>query len=527
MASNAKVNEDKSQAFLFAGSHGGNGNLTADGIPFPVIGQSSAEIVHLSYPFQLDGSVLSKTIAKQLSTIQTKVNILTLMNTTLAAQARICNSFLLSKLWHALCLCPLPLNLQQRVIAIINPFLFKGWHHWIKQEYVVAPRYLGGLGVIDTMQMGVALLGQMVAGLLASTEPIGAQFRQALQDHLWIQYGVLPAHFILKHGQPWIQMVSIITTQRSFMCQVIYTLTQLRLTIEPDWETISVPELLSLPFYNNMFGFTWPDIHVASQQSWEHNGLWVWGDILWYNTNEKGKTSHTNMVTLAYPLVPPSASGIMSNYVDHSTDASTTSSIDQLQVKGALPIIDSAQEDTSDHAPALPVEQCDNGNDEVMENLYLAEPNQQAFQSIFTGRLVWSSLQCVLVGPALPHNALALKILDIPQANTPTTTTRYVAQSLKAYVQVHDVWICQVSYHDGPTPPADTNVYIALISTPAGDEGGLDLVQLRTIPGYIWILTNDCELNYVGASHDAGNTNAAIQQAEEDGCGANNLDYGT
>ncbi|SYW75009.1 uncharacterized protein UBRO2_00419 [Ustilago bromivora] len=150
---------------------------------------------------------------------------------------------------------------------------------------------------------------------------------------------------------------------------------------------------------------------------------------------------------------------------DHSTNASTTSSIDQLQVKGALPIIDSAQEDTSDHAPAPPVEQCDDGNDEAMENLYLAEPDQQAFQPILTGRLVWSSLQHVLVGPALPHNALALEILDIPQANIPTTTARYVAQSLKAYVQVHDVWIHQVSYHDDPTPPADTNIYIALIST--------------------------------------------------------------
>ncbi|SAM85198.1 uncharacterized protein UBRO_20882 [Ustilago bromivora] len=212
---------------------------------------------------------------KWLSTIQMKVNILTLTNTTLAAWTRICNSFLLSKLWHTLRLCPLPLNLQQQVIAIVNPFLFKGQHHWIKQEYVVAPKHLGGLGVIDTMQMGVALLGQMVAGLLASTEPIGAQFRQALQDHLWIQYDVLPAHFILKHGQPWTQMVSIITTQSSFMCQVIYTLTQLHLTIELDWETISIPELLSLPFYNNMFSFMWPDIHTVSQQSWEHNGLWV------------------------------------------------------------------------------------------------------------------------------------------------------------------------------------------------------------------------------------------------------------
>ncbi|SYW75960.1 uncharacterized protein UBRO2_01115 [Ustilago bromivora] len=90
--------------------------------------------------------------------------------------------------------------------------------------------------------------------------------------------------------------------------------------------------------------------------------------------------------------------------------------------------------------------------------------------------LAQTSLQCILVGPALPCNSLALKILDVPQANAPTATAHYVVQSLKAYIQVHNVWIHQVFYHNDPTPPADTNVFIALISTPAGDEGGLNLV---------------------------------------------------
>ncbi|SYW78154.1 uncharacterized protein UBRO2_02346 [Ustilago bromivora] len=391
---------------------------------------------------------------KWLSTIQMKVNILTLTNTTLAAWTRICNSFLLSKLWHTLRLCPLPLNLQQQVIAIVNPFLFKGQHHWIKQEYVVAPKHLGGLGVIDTMQMGVALLGQMVAGLLASTEPIGAQFRQALQDHLWIQYDVLPAHFILKHGQPWTQMT-------------------------------------------------------------------------------------------------------------HTTNASTTSTIGQTQANGTLATLTSNLEDTSDPVPVPLTKQHDDGGDEAMEDPYLAEPDQQAFQPIFTGHnqfveitvssdqlvilsevsLVFNktSLQCVLVGSALPQSSLALEILNIPQANVPTATAHYVAQSLKAYIQVHDVWIRQASYHNDHTPPADTNVYIALISTPAGNEGGLDPVWLHAIPGYILILTNDycpgclchksqCTRHIAvacpNASHDAGDTTAAIQQAEENASGASTLDYG-
>ncbi|CDS00908.1 hypothetical protein [Sporisorium scitamineum] len=184
MASNAKVNEDKSQAFFFVCIHDDNGDLAPNNVPFPVIGQSDAEIVHLGYPFRLDGGMPSATIKKQLSSIQTKVNILCVTKTTLAGRARICNSFLLLKLWHTLCLCPLPSNLQHHVIAILNPFLFLGRCNWIKHDYVVAPRHLGSLGVIDTNQMCMALLGQLVAGLLASSKPIGVQFWQALQQHL-------------------------------------------------------------------------------------------------------------------------------------------------------------------------------------------------------------------------------------------------------------------------------------------------------------------------------------------------------
>ncbi|KAJ1032689.1 hypothetical protein NDA16_000711 [Ustilago loliicola] len=314
MASNAKVNEDKSQAFFFARARDENADVAPDDVPFSVIGQNDAEIVHLGYPFRLDGGTPSATIKKRLSSIQTKVNILCATKTTLVGRARICNSFLLSKLWHSIRLCPIPSNLQRRVNAIVNPFLFLGRRNWIKHDYVVAPRHLGGLGVIDTNQMGLALLGQMVAGLLASTEPIGAQFRRALQQHLWDEYGAIPAHFMLRRGRPWLAMVSVVTAQKSFMCRVVYMLTQLRLTLEPDWNNITVPDLLSLPFHNDMYGYAWPDIHVANTQSWERNGLRVWGDYLWYNPNKKGKIAHTNSVVAAYPLVPPSASGIKNNY---------------------------------------------------------------------------------------------------------------------------------------------------------------------------------------------------------------------
>ncbi|SAM83593.1 uncharacterized protein UBRO_20192 [Ustilago bromivora] len=299
----------------------------------------------------------------------------------------------------------------------------------------------------------------------------------------------------------------------------------------------------------------------------------------------------------------------------HVSDKSTTLTTRHFQDNDSSVDLTSDQDSTDNPAIASSTSQHKDGSDETMEDSLLAEPDQRAFQPIFTGRLIWSatrsdkpiapfeelpipksdharvppctvcwqfthnfnlnweeditqgslrlqarqqlqakgfpspacvvnfprgtgcnhfveimvpsdqlaalsdislvfnktSLQRVLVGSALPRNYLALEILDIPQTNAPTATTCYMAHSLKTYAQVHDVWVCQVSYPNDPRPPADTNIFIALISTPAGDEGGLDLVRLHAIPGYVQILTNEF---------------AAAQQADETERGANNLDYG-
>ncbi|KAJ1024596.1 hypothetical protein NDA13_004525 [Ustilago tritici] len=238
----------------------------------------------------------------------------------------------------------------------------------------------------------------------------------------------------------------------------------------------------------------------------------------------------------------PGSAPALADQQIHTANASASFATGQIQANGAPTTFAPNQEDTSDPAPTPLTKRHEDGSDEAMDDPHLVEPDQWAFQPIFTGRLVWSaklsdkpivpfeelplpksdhtritvpsnqlvvlsevslvfnktSLQRVLIGSALPQSSLALEILDNPQANAPTATARYVAQSLKAYVQVHNVWIWQVSYHNDPMPPADTNVYVALISTPAGDEGGLDPVQFCAIPSYVQILTNNCELNYVG-----------------------------
>lgn len=315
MASNAKVNEEKSQAFFFARGANEGADLQPDDIPYPTIGDPHAEIIHLGYPFRLDGGVPLQTIAQRLNSIQAKVNILSTTETTLLSRARIVNSFLLSKLWHTIRLCPIHHTLQRRVFDILNPFLFLGRRNWLLRKYVVTPQHLGGLGVIDTTSMSIALIGQVAARLLLSKEPIGYQFRAALQEHLWTEYKAMPAHFLLRRGLPWMAMNNVLKSQHSFFNRVVYALSQLRLSITPDWDSVSVKEILSLPFHSDLFGYTWPAIHETNTQHWERHGLRVWGDVLWYNHNEKGKLMHPYSTADSYPLVPPSPSGVKSNYV--------------------------------------------------------------------------------------------------------------------------------------------------------------------------------------------------------------------
>ena len=255
-----------------------------------MLGNPLVEVIHLGYLFRLDGGIPQEAIDKRLNSIQAKVNILAATKTTLLARVRIVNSFLLSKLWHSIRLCPVAVSLQRCVSSIINPFLFLGRRNWILHKYAVAPRHLGGLGLIDTSYMSIALIGQIAANLLLSKEPIGFQFRAALQQHLWDEYKAIPAHFMLRRGLPWLAMNNAPLAQRSFLNKVVYALAQLRLSILPDWDNVSVKEMLSLPFHSNIFGYIWPDIHETNTQHWERHGLRVWGTFSGTTTTRRANS---------------------------------------------------------------------------------------------------------------------------------------------------------------------------------------------------------------------------------------------
>ncbi|KAJ1039892.1 hypothetical protein NDA11_007162 [Ustilago hordei] len=75
----------------------------------------------------------------------------------------------------------------------------------------------------------------------------------------------------------------------------------------------------------------------------------------------------------------------------HAADTSAASAPLSPQDHTAFDIPATTHEDTNESAPVPPSDHHEDGVDEAMEETYLAEPDQQAFQPIFTGRLVWSA----------------------------------------------------------------------------------------------------------------------------------------
>lgn len=144
LASNAKLNKDKSLAFVFwpptaAACSVHSGGIRDKDIPFPILGHNHKEIKHLGYPICLDGGIPEESISQVLQAIKAKIQTLGISSSMLLGQVQICNTFLLAKLWHVIHICPLLAHLDRQVCDLLNPYLFKGYHNWLWADIISLP----------------------------------------------------------------------------------------------------------------------------------------------------------------------------------------------------------------------------------------------------------------------------------------------------------------------------------------------------------------------------------------------------
>jgi hypothetical protein len=325
LAANSQVSTTKSWAWRLSPDSSGAptaDDIAFDSIPFPRLGGADGdfrELRHVGFPIHSQGKVPSIALTERLASLACRIGQLAQHRTTLDGRVNISNSLLLGRLWHATQLCPLAVRFSERVYDTLAPYLFKGYRRWIAKRFVHLPRALGGFGLINCHHMTVSMCGRVVAQLLhlSTTGPdtspehaLGHQFAAALHDEM-LRRDLLPARFLLRTGRPWRRLNQFASS--TFLGRCLYVLKTLQLDVEVDWTTITLEEVLALPWMHPLWRFEWPRVmYSPTYASYRSVAQFLTiADVLWFRRPEEGGYGNWRLWHFySLPITPPSPRGI-------------------------------------------------------------------------------------------------------------------------------------------------------------------------------------------------------------------------
>lgn len=245
--------------------------------------KSSREMTHLGLPAVLEQLAFpEQAFAEHIARIVRRIAMLEgHADSDLFSRADFINSHLLPKLWQAFTLCPLPLDIERKVMHAVAAFLFLGKRNWIPRELVLMPRRLGGLGVIPTEEMLLAHTLAIAAPLLTGRDQSSRAFQRGLHDYIVTTCRACPALLLCRYGLAWRRMFNRFTVQSSTFARVIWALGSCELSLSDDWDAYELDEILALPWYYFGYGAPLPE---HDEPSWPlRSKMWTFADILWYN----------------------------------------------------------------------------------------------------------------------------------------------------------------------------------------------------------------------------------------------------
>ncbi|CAO1636275.1 unnamed protein product [Sympodiomycopsis kandeliae] len=294
-ASNAKVNTSKSVAYFVAqASLDQYPDLTQslardifDEAELPYQLLSTRHIKHLGAPLSLDGSSHTEFWTKAATTLEAKARCVD-PNLPLITVVKVFNSKVLSKLWHCIRATNASFQVHRGFYAKLKSALFR--HSSIRRDWVHIPRSLGGLGLIDTWDMSIALFGALLCKLI-TTSP---EFVKALHQHFIDGFGASHAHLFFKVGTKYMLMNKFTLAARSFLDRAVYTLA--RLGAEVDTEALgdcTLQEYLSLPVMVPHLGTWRAPSGRTMRNDWLLSGLWTYADVLWHYPSGPSEASGT------------------------------------------------------------------------------------------------------------------------------------------------------------------------------------------------------------------------------------------
>ncbi|KAI7897995.1 uncharacterized protein BX663DRAFT_546720 [Cokeromyces recurvatus] len=172
LASNAKLNFEKTQAFSLSGKSNHYWTSFLNSLSSPITSWHDKHppqaLTYLGYPLYSSASQRNLAVDQLILKIQTGCQIHSERNLSVIGRTVVINTLLLSKFWHVLRVVPLTKSQIDRIRGICGAFLNASRFPRIAYRNLIPHKHHGGLGVLDPMVQQMKLHWRWLADLIIS-----------------------------------------------------------------------------------------------------------------------------------------------------------------------------------------------------------------------------------------------------------------------------------------------------------------------------------------------------------------------
>jgi exonuclease III len=205
---------------------------------------------HLGCPFRIGGDAPTQTLERFIIQFKSHCLAWSFSGRPLIRRVEATNTYILSGIWHATQLCPLPDRYGDtygdQVRRAVGWPIFKGKQNAIQFDHLCFPKRFGGLGLLHPEYMMQAMNGRSIARMISRSDPIAEFFKLSLLRVLETTEG--GCFFKLFGPASWRANGIKMLDGPPFWRRIYNSMLGLGVSVSNDWDTYTDEELLSLPF---------------------------------------------------------------------------------------------------------------------------------------------------------------------------------------------------------------------------------------------------------------------------------------
>ncbi|KAI7848072.1 hypothetical protein BDC45DRAFT_419252, partial [Circinella umbellata] len=170
-ASNAKVNYLKTEAISLSGARQQEWQdlLQSADINAWHDYRSLSAVRYLGYPLASTSSQLNAFLDGLLVKLQTASDIHLQRGLSIQGRSTVINTLIMSKIWHVLRITPVSKQFHQRIRSLVTRFLMYRMFPPVKYNTLILPKFIGGLGILDSRLQQQALQLRWLSSLFSNS----------------------------------------------------------------------------------------------------------------------------------------------------------------------------------------------------------------------------------------------------------------------------------------------------------------------------------------------------------------------